>query len=150
MSHFKSLTQMQVRLIHITIQVSPTGLERILQAWAGVPMLGKPRTTTCHAPIPTLAQQPASMSCIAFIRVHFVQRIQFRFEWSSIDGKGVAQPCRTRQSTLLSKVESTVMPQPQLVNPHHQSASTPTAMLGFGLFPESHSGSNARLGVEFT
>jgi hypothetical protein len=38
MSHFKSLTQMQVRLIHITIQVSPTGLERILQAWAGVPM----------------------------------------------------------------------------------------------------------------
>jgi hypothetical protein len=38
MSHFKSLTQMQVRLIRITIQVSPTGLERILQAWAGVPM----------------------------------------------------------------------------------------------------------------
>lgn len=38
MSHFKSLTQMQVRLIHIRIQVSPTGLERILQAWAGVPM----------------------------------------------------------------------------------------------------------------
>jgi hypothetical protein len=38
MCHFKSLTQMQVRLIHIRIQVSPTVLERILQAWAGVPM----------------------------------------------------------------------------------------------------------------
>ncbi len=30
---------MQVRLIHMTTEVSPTGLERIPQAWAGVPMI---------------------------------------------------------------------------------------------------------------
>jgi hypothetical protein len=47
MSHFKSLTQMQVRLIHIRIQVSPTGLERILQAWAGVPMCSCPSHFSC-------------------------------------------------------------------------------------------------------
>jgi hypothetical protein len=32
-----SLTQMRVRLTHATTQVSPTSLERIQQAWAGVP-----------------------------------------------------------------------------------------------------------------
>ncbi len=30
---------MQVRLIHVTTEVSPAGLERIPQAWAGVPMM---------------------------------------------------------------------------------------------------------------
>jgi hypothetical protein len=38
MSHIDSLTQIRVRLTHATTQVSPTSLERIRQAWAGVPM----------------------------------------------------------------------------------------------------------------
>jgi hypothetical protein len=37
-SRIDSLTQMRVRLTHTTTQVSPTSLERIQQAWAGVPM----------------------------------------------------------------------------------------------------------------
>jgi hypothetical protein len=38
MSRIDSLTQIRVRLTHATTQVSPTSLERIRQAWAGVPM----------------------------------------------------------------------------------------------------------------
>jgi hypothetical protein len=38
MSRIDSLTQIRVRLTHVTTQVSPTSLERIRQAWAGVPM----------------------------------------------------------------------------------------------------------------
>jgi hypothetical protein len=38
MSRIDSLTQIRVRLTHVTAQVSPTSLERIRQAWAGVPM----------------------------------------------------------------------------------------------------------------
>jgi hypothetical protein len=38
MSRIDSLTQIRVRLTHVTTQVSPTSLERIQQAWAGVPM----------------------------------------------------------------------------------------------------------------
>jgi hypothetical protein len=37
-SRIDSLTQMRVRLTHATTQVSPTSLERIQQAWAGIPM----------------------------------------------------------------------------------------------------------------
>jgi hypothetical protein len=37
-SPIDSLTQMRVRLTHATTQVSPASLERIQQAWAGVPM----------------------------------------------------------------------------------------------------------------
>jgi hypothetical protein len=39
MSRIDSLTQIRVRLTHVTTQVSPTSLERIRQAWAGVPMV---------------------------------------------------------------------------------------------------------------
>jgi hypothetical protein len=39
MSRIDSLTQIRVRLTHVTTQVSPTSLERIRQAWAGVPVL---------------------------------------------------------------------------------------------------------------
>jgi hypothetical protein len=38
MSRIDSLTQIRVRLTHVTTEVSPTSLERIRQAWAGVPM----------------------------------------------------------------------------------------------------------------
>jgi hypothetical protein len=38
MSRIDSLTQIRVRLTHATTRVSPTSLERIRQAWAGVPM----------------------------------------------------------------------------------------------------------------
>jgi hypothetical protein len=38
MSRIDSLTQIRVRLTYVTTQVSPTSLERIRQAWAGVPM----------------------------------------------------------------------------------------------------------------
>jgi hypothetical protein len=39
MSRIDSLTRIRIRLTHVTTQVSPTSLERIRQAWAGVPML---------------------------------------------------------------------------------------------------------------
>jgi hypothetical protein len=39
MSRIDSLTQIRVRLTHVTTEVSPTSLERIRQAWAGVPMM---------------------------------------------------------------------------------------------------------------
>jgi hypothetical protein len=38
MSRVDSLTQIRVRLTHVATQVSPASLERIRQAWAGVPM----------------------------------------------------------------------------------------------------------------
>jgi hypothetical protein len=44
MSRIDSLTQIRVRLTHVTTQVSPTSLERIRQAWAGVPMHKMRRT----------------------------------------------------------------------------------------------------------
>jgi hypothetical protein len=43
-----SLTQMRVRLTHATTQVSPTSLERIQQAWAGVPMQFDEETSPGH------------------------------------------------------------------------------------------------------
>jgi hypothetical protein len=52
MSRIDSLTQIRVRLTHVTTEVSPTSLERIRQAWAGVPMqhdIGEPRTGTSEA-----------------------------------------------------------------------------------------------------
>jgi hypothetical protein len=39
MSRIDSLSQIRVRLTHVTTQVTPTSLERIRQAWAEVPML---------------------------------------------------------------------------------------------------------------
>jgi hypothetical protein len=45
MSRIDSLTQIRVRLTHVTTQVSPASLERIQQAWAGVPM---PNETVDH------------------------------------------------------------------------------------------------------
>jgi hypothetical protein len=43
MSRIDSLTRIRVRLTHVTAQVSPTSLERIRQAWAGVPMWRRAR-----------------------------------------------------------------------------------------------------------
>jgi hypothetical protein len=69
MSRFDSLTQIRVRLTHVTTQVSPTSLERIRQAWAGVPMepcLAQPNWTwmqSSSAPKTTsTSQRPSANS----------------------------------------------------------------------------------------
>jgi hypothetical protein len=49
MSRVDSLTQIRVRLTHVTTQVSPASLERIRQAWAGVPMHGVPQSVCMMA-----------------------------------------------------------------------------------------------------
>jgi hypothetical protein len=48
MNHIDSLTQMRVRLTHVATQVSPASLERIRQAWAGVPMHRNPGRPNKH------------------------------------------------------------------------------------------------------
>jgi hypothetical protein len=50
MSRIDSLTQIRVRLTHVTAQVSPTSLERIRQAWAGVPMHRLPSVSFARQP----------------------------------------------------------------------------------------------------
>jgi hypothetical protein len=43
---------MRVRLTHATTQVSPTSLERIQQAWAGVPMPANKKSCSGHVEAP--------------------------------------------------------------------------------------------------
>jgi hypothetical protein len=54
MSRIDSLTQIRVRLTHVTTQVSPASLERIRQAWAGVPMWMGPQMVQSEC-VPSIA-----------------------------------------------------------------------------------------------